>query len=491
MVDVVAANDKLRHRVSRRGRGQHRGRRASRPGRRCSAATGTPGPRSCTWSTGLDPDGGRGAGRGRIGPSGEAIADGQRPAQLRLCATLTRPCQRCPTCSPATPRWTPSRPPTCSNWWPSGSCCRTCPSPTCCCGCPPAAATGRVPVRGPVPADHRADRLPARPGRGAADRPTGRRRCRSRSPSPGSSASPIRTGRATPRSGARRSRSCSSGRTIAVLGRDSNLTSVRSPSQLELAYLQSAADLASMVATGQFPGPASQREEAAGPRVGDGMIRVDAARPGALRQPERLVGAAPAGLQRQPAGRAVRRRGGRRWPAIRSRPPTWPTMVDRGAARRAPEQPRGRQRRRRDRAVPGDPAAPAGRIARRAGAAAGRHRAAPPGPPDHEQGRDHPRDPPSGEEQPADGGRAAAAAVAPGRQRRGPDRAGGVHAPGVLDRAGARDAVLGDRRGGRLRRGGGPAAGDAGRGDRRGRPGPGPADRHRSASCRPSWPRRW
>ena len=64
-------------------------------------------------------------------------------------------------------------------------------------------------------------------------------------------------------------------RTIAVLGRDSNLTSVRSPSQLELAYLQSAADLASMVSTGQFPGPASQREQASGPRVGDGMIRVD------------------------------------------------------------------------------------------------------------------------------------------------------------------------------------------------------------------------
>jgi len=65
------------------------------------------------------------------------------------------------------------------------------------------------------------------------------------------------------------------GQTIAVLGRDGNLTSVRSPSQLELAYLQSAADLASMVATGAFPGPANEREEAAGPRVGDGMVRVD------------------------------------------------------------------------------------------------------------------------------------------------------------------------------------------------------------------------
>jgi len=66
------------------------------------------------------------------------------------------------------------------------------------------------------------------------------------------------------------------GETIAVLGRDSNLTSVRSPSQLELAYLQSAADLAAMVAAGQWPGPASGREEGAGPRVGDGMIRIDA-----------------------------------------------------------------------------------------------------------------------------------------------------------------------------------------------------------------------
>jgi two-component sensor histidine kinase len=64
-------------------------------------------------------------------------------------------------------------------------------------------------------------------------------------------------------------------RPIAVLGRDSNLTSVRSPSQLELAYLQSAADLATMVSTGQFPGPAGEQEQLAGPRVGDGMIRVD------------------------------------------------------------------------------------------------------------------------------------------------------------------------------------------------------------------------
>src|ERR1700744_3392668 len=42
---------------------------------------------------------------------------------------------------------------------------------------------------------------------------------------------------------------------IGVLGRDSNLANIRSPSQLELVYLQSAADLAYMIAEGTFPGP--------------------------------------------------------------------------------------------------------------------------------------------------------------------------------------------------------------------------------------------
>jgi two-component sensor histidine kinase len=65
------------------------------------------------------------------------------------------------------------------------------------------------------------------------------------------------------------------GAVIAVLGRDSNLASVRSPSQLELVYLQSAADLSSMVADGTFPAPESNAEEGAGPRVGDGLLRVE------------------------------------------------------------------------------------------------------------------------------------------------------------------------------------------------------------------------
>ena len=62
---------------------------------------------------------------------------------------------------------------------------------------------------------------------------------------------------------------------IAALGRDSNLASIRSPSQLELVYLQSAADLAIMVADGSFPGPQQDGAEGSGPRVGDGVLRIE------------------------------------------------------------------------------------------------------------------------------------------------------------------------------------------------------------------------
>jgi two-component system, sensor histidine kinase PdtaS len=64
-------------------------------------------------------------------------------------------------------------------------------------------------------------------------------------------------------------------RVIGVLGRDSNLANIRSPSQLELVYLQSAADLSYMISEGTFPGRESESEEVSGPRVGDGMVRVE------------------------------------------------------------------------------------------------------------------------------------------------------------------------------------------------------------------------
>ena len=47
-------------------------------------------------------------------------------------------------------------------------------------------------------------------------------------------------------------------------------------SRLELTYLQSASDLAQMIAAGSFPFPGQQVDMDASPRVGDGLIRLDA-----------------------------------------------------------------------------------------------------------------------------------------------------------------------------------------------------------------------
>ena len=70
----------------------------------------------------------------------------------------------------------------------------------------------------------------------------------------GSSARATRTGRARSRCGGRRSRSAgSSGRPIAVVGRDTNLAAARRPVQLELAYLDAANDLCRMVCRGHVP----------------------------------------------------------------------------------------------------------------------------------------------------------------------------------------------------------------------------------------------
>ncbi|MDS1272064.1 histidine kinase N-terminal domain-containing protein [Lipingzhangella sp. LS1_29] len=66
-----------------------------------------------------------------------------------------------------------------------------------------------------------------------------------------------------------------SGALIAVIQRSTNLSSARTPSRLELTYLQSASDLAQMIAEGEFPfsdqGPLMVRS----PRVGDGLLRLD------------------------------------------------------------------------------------------------------------------------------------------------------------------------------------------------------------------------
>jgi two-component sensor histidine kinase len=63
---------------------------------------------------------------------------------------------------------------------------------------------------------------------------------------------------------------------IAVIARNTNLLGVRTPSRLELSYLQSAAELTQMIASGHFPPSGQRGDHADSPRVGDGFVRVDA-----------------------------------------------------------------------------------------------------------------------------------------------------------------------------------------------------------------------
>jgi two-component sensor histidine kinase len=64
-------------------------------------------------------------------------------------------------------------------------------------------------------------------------------------------------------------------RLIAVVARNTNLQGVRTPSRLELSYLQTASELSQMIAFGSFPFAGQRSDHADTPRVGDGFIRVD------------------------------------------------------------------------------------------------------------------------------------------------------------------------------------------------------------------------
>jgi two-component system, sensor histidine kinase PdtaS len=64
------------------------------------------------------------------------------------------------------------------------------------------------------------------------------------------------------------------GRVIAVIERCTNLNSARTPSRLELTYLQGADDLARMVAEGTFPFIGADAMLVRSPRVGDGLLRL-------------------------------------------------------------------------------------------------------------------------------------------------------------------------------------------------------------------------
>ena len=65
-------------------------------------------------------------------------------------------------------------------------------------------------------------------------------------------------------------------RILGIIARNTNLLGVRTPSRLELSYLQAATDLTQMIAGGHFPFPGQRSDHADSPRVGDGFVRIDA-----------------------------------------------------------------------------------------------------------------------------------------------------------------------------------------------------------------------
>jgi two-component system, sensor histidine kinase PdtaS len=67
------------------------------------------------------------------------------------------------------------------------------------------------------------------------------------------------------------------GHAIAVIERSTNLNGARTPSRLELTYLAGADDLSRMISEGTFPYPGQDTTLVRSPRVGDGMLRLDAA----------------------------------------------------------------------------------------------------------------------------------------------------------------------------------------------------------------------
>jgi len=67
------------------------------------------------------------------------------------------------------------------------------------------------------------------------------------------------------------------GHVIAVVSRQANLGSSRTPSRLELAFIESADDLLAMITRGEYPIPgAASGQRRGSPRVGDGLIRLNA-----------------------------------------------------------------------------------------------------------------------------------------------------------------------------------------------------------------------
>ncbi|UNX56422.1 PAS domain-containing sensor histidine kinase [Georgenia sp. TF02-10] len=66
------------------------------------------------------------------------------------------------------------------------------------------------------------------------------------------------------------------GRAVAVLTRESALPTSRVPSRLEISYMEIADVLCAMMSRGEFPQPAPTGSRRGAPRVGDGLVRLDA-----------------------------------------------------------------------------------------------------------------------------------------------------------------------------------------------------------------------
>ena len=351
---------------------------------------------------------------------------GQRDAGGRgtLCS-----CPRCATWPRSTPASARPTSTTCTGSPVTGSCSPTCPSPTCCCGCRSGpSGRARVPLRRPGAA-----RRPRRPRtrttrsarivggpevahldvayRQGADLARGRpglvrRRCR-----PGTRRS---------RSGCARRRRGRRGDRGARPGHQPVHRAHPEPAGAELpAPPPTTWPRWSPTGPSRRPAPGRDDLGAAGRRRADPARR---RRQGHLRQPERAVGVPPARRHRRTwSGEELAELTSRladdpldgtdagrrhRWPRCAARRPPRQEVEARGATvlfRALPLLPAGvpigalvlvrdvTEVRRRDRAL-------------------------------HDQGRHHPGDPPPGEEQPADGRRAAAPAGPPGvdRPRPGP-----------------------------------------------------------------------
>jgi two-component sensor histidine kinase len=77
-------------------------------------------------------------------------------------------------------------------------------------------------------------------------------------------------------------------RVVAVVSRHTDLAAARTPSRLELTYLRTADDLALMMSQGRFPLPGEPAHQEGGPRVGDGLVRLDEAGVVAFASPNAL-----------------------------------------------------------------------------------------------------------------------------------------------------------------------------------------------------------